>query len=107
MNETTIEADAVPREGCGRRLSLRCLSKIPRANKVLLIFAIALGLTLPEAAFADNPGTNALSSQLANMSIEDLVNVEVVSINSLFKKQTPLEQAPAAAAIVTGDDVRR
>ena len=41
------------------------------------------------------------------MSIEDLVNVEVVSINSLFKKQTPLEQAPAAAALVTGDDVRR
>ncbi len=41
------------------------------------------------------------------MSVEELVNVEVVSVNSLFKKQTPLEKAPAAAAVVTADDIRR
>lgn len=104
MNKTTIKADAVPREGHGGRRILGCLK---RANKVLLALILALGLILPEAAVADDSGTNALSTQLANMSIEDLVNVEVVSINSLFKKQTPLEQAPAAASLVTGDDVRR
>src|SRR5262245_46108955 len=41
------------------------------------------------------------------MDIEQLVNVEVVSLTSLFKKETKLEQAPAAAAVVTGEDVRR
>lgn len=86
---------------------MRCLKKIPAANKVLLAVILALAMILPDAAFAADAGTNALSSKLATMSIEQLVNVEVVSINSLFKKQTPLEQAPAAAAIVTGDDVRR
>jgi len=51
--------------------------------------------------------TNSTSIRLAEMDIEDLVEVEVVSVNSLFKKQTRLEQAPAAATIVTADDIRR
>ncbi|MBC8095160.1 MAG: TonB-dependent receptor [Akkermansiaceae bacterium] len=49
----------------------------------------------------------ALSARLAEMSIEQLVDVEVVSVNSLFKKQTSLDKAPAAVAIVTADDIRR
>jgi iron complex outermembrane receptor protein len=51
--------------------------------------------------------TNSLSARLAEMSIEELVNVEVVTVNSLFKKETKLDQAPAAVAVVTADDVRR
>jgi iron complex outermembrane receptor protein len=41
------------------------------------------------------------------MSIEQLVNVEVNSLTSLLKKETKLEQAPAAAYVVTPDDIRR
>ena len=41
------------------------------------------------------------------MSIEQLVNVEVVSLDSLLRKETPLDKAPAAAAVVTPDDIRR
>jgi iron complex outermembrane receptor protein len=41
------------------------------------------------------------------MDIEQLVNVEVVSLTSLFKKETKLEQAPAAAAVVTPEDIHR
>jgi iron complex outermembrane receptor protein len=51
--------------------------------------------------------TNSLSARLAEMSIEQLVNVEVVSVNSLFKKETPLNQAAAAVSVVSADDIRR
>ena len=62
---------------------------------------------LSTATAADLTQTNSLSARLAEMSIEQLVNVEVVSVNSLFKKETPLNQAPAAAAVVSPDDIRR
>ena len=59
------------------------------------------------ATAADLAQTNTLSARLAEMSIEQLVDVEVVSLTSLFKKETPLEKAPAAAAVVSADDIRR
>jgi len=70
-----------------------------------MVWCCLTGLT---AAAADNAAeTNALSARLAEMSIEQLVNVEVVSLTSLFKKETPLDKAPAAAAVVRPDDIRR
>jgi iron complex outermembrane recepter protein len=62
---------------------------------------------LSTATAADPAPTNTLSARLAEMSIEQLVNVEVVSLTSLFKKETTLDKAPAAAAVVSADDVRR
>ena len=57
---------------------------------------------------ADSGNTNDFSSaRLADMSIEQLVNLDVISLTSLFKKETRLEQAPAAAAVVMPEDVRR
>src|SRR6185436_14239275 len=47
------------------------------------------------------------SDRLLDMSLEELQNVETISVNSLFKKETKLEKAPAAVTVVTGDDVRR
>jgi len=64
------------------------------------------GIFVATTAAANNP-TNLTSAQLANMSIEQLVKVEVTFVSSLFKKETPLEQAAAAVTVVTSDDIRR
>src|SRR4051812_32352761 len=69
--------------------------------------ALVLWCAVLNAAPADGAKSKPKSAQLAEMSIEQLVDVEVVSLTSLFKKETKLEQAPAAAAIVSSDDVRR
>jgi iron complex outermembrane receptor protein len=107
MRKTVIPEDAVSRKGHSTRLISSDLWK-PRAQFVpVSVCALILGISLPYTASAETESTNALSSKLAGMSIEQLVNVEVVSINSLFKKETRLDQAPAAAALVTSDDIRR
>jgi iron complex outermembrane receptor protein len=72
-----------------------------------MCLALACALMFVNTARADSDNTNGLSAALANMSIEQLVDVEVVSVNSLFKKETKLEQAPAAVSIVSNDDIRR
>jgi iron complex outermembrane receptor protein len=66
-------------------------------------------LTRPLAVVAaETNQTKAYSSaNLADMDIEQLVNVEVISLTSLFRKETKLEQAPAAAAVVTPEDISR
>jgi len=70
----------------------------------VLWFLTALSTT----AIADSGDTNTFSSaRLADMSIEQLVNLDVISLTSLFKKETKLEQAPAAAAVVMPEDIRR
>jgi len=78
-------------------------------NRLLFRAGIALCFLacLSTAIAADLTQTNSLSARLAEMSIEQLVNVEVVSLTSLFKKETTLDKAPAAAAVVSPDDIRR
>lgn len=82
---------------CHRRMSF-----IWRGVLMLLFLSPVLSI-----AEIDGSRTNTLSSRLAEMSIEQLGEVEVISLTSLFKKETKLEQAPAAAAVVTSDDIRR
>src|SRR5215469_9580989 len=107
MCKTAIKKDAVSHSGGSMVLICSDLLKGGARFSSIFLGALILGISLPYAARAGTDSTNALSSKLAGMSIEQLVNVEVVSINSLFKKETRLDQAPAAAAIVTSDDVRR
>ena len=53
----------------------------------MLWFLTALSTT----AIADSGDTNTFSSaRLADMSIEQLVNFDVISLTSLFKKETKL-----------------
>ncbi len=83
----------------------RCNCWIPLLFRAGMVLCFWAGLLTATAA--DLAPTNTLSARLAEMSIEQLVNVEVVSVNSLFKKETPLDQAPAAVTVVTSDDLRR
>ena len=107
MCNTVIKKDAVSQSGDSMVLICSDLLKGGAKFSSILLCALIWGISLPYAACAGTDSTNDISSKLAGMSIEQLVNVEVVSINSLFKKETRLDQAPAAVSIVTSDDVRR
>lgn len=103
MNNNNDQTNAMLRAGRSwQRFCRGWVRSVWRAVPALFLLA---AISIPAAE--DNSKTNDLSALLAGMSIEQLANVEVVSVNSLFKKETKLEQAPAAAAIVTQDDVRR
>jgi iron complex outermembrane receptor protein len=59
------------------------------------------------AAVADAADTNQLSkssSDLENLTIEQLVNVQVTSVS---KKETDLFSSPAASSVLTQEDIRR
>jgi|SRR5579862_2251912 len=105
--ETVIKEDAVSHPGHSTRLICSNLRNYGAKLASIFAGALILGIGWRQAAAAETDATNALSTKLAGMSIEQLVNVEVVSINSLFKKETRLDQAPAAASLVTSDDIRR
>ncbi len=59
---------------------------------------------LPTVVMADGVATHPGSVPLAELGIEELVNVEITSVS---KKSTPLYEAPAAVAVLTPDDFRR
>jgi len=69
---------------------------------IVLLFAFCVA-----SATGAGSSTNIASAQLANMSIEQLVQVDVTFVSSLFKKETQLEQASAAVSVVTPEDTRR
>ena len=103
MNAVGNEAGPALQAGLSLRNIFNCwLPLIFGAGTALLFTASS-----STASAADGSTTNIPSARLANMSIEQLVNVKVVSVSTLFKKETKLEQAPAAVSIVTSDDIRR
>jgi iron complex outermembrane receptor protein len=96
-NKTGLQIQTRPRR--------RCVCWIPLLFRIGMVICFLAGLS--NATAADPAPTNTLSARLAEMSIEQLVNVEVVSLTSLFKKETTLDKAPAAAAVVSPDDIHR
>lgn len=67
-------------------------------------FALALGLLLAESAGAADPSAPAAARPLADLSIEELMNVSVTSVS---KKETRLNASPAAISVITQEDIRR
>jgi iron complex outermembrane recepter protein len=55
-------------------------------------------------AFAQSADTNLPPSQLREMSLEQLMNVDVTSV---AKEPQPYGQAPAAIQVITSDEIRR
>jgi iron complex outermembrane receptor protein len=68
-----------------------------RAIIKVIIALIFLGVVF--TGWAQYTRTN-----VAELSIEDLVNLQITSVS---KKQTPLAQSPAAVAVLTADDIQR
>ena len=56
------------------------------------------------AARAAGVGTNSTEVPLSELSIEELLKVAIMSVS---KKLTPLNEAPAAVAVLTQEDIRR
>ncbi len=66
--------------------------------------ATALALLLAGAAGAADPSARADSRRLADLSIEELMNI---SVTSVAKKETKLADSPAAISVITQEDIRR
>src|SRR5690349_21150417 len=79
---------------------LRCGSVLDFGRSVLL-----LGALLPAAAIAAEPTqTASLPTDLTELSLDDLLKIEVISVS---KHAEPLSQAAAAVYVVTGDEIMR
>jgi iron complex outermembrane receptor protein len=63
----------------------------------------ALGLHLPAAAYAAEPSPSTPVTNLGDLSIEQLLNLEVTTVS---RNETRLNRAPAAVAVLTGEDIR-
>ncbi len=87
---------------CGGKVSLRAPSETRRpVRKVLLIPTVTALISLPiprvMAAEAQERG-------LTDLSIQELMNIEVTSVS---KKAQKLSEAPAAIFVITNEDIRR
>jgi len=71
-----------------------------KLNRWLAAILIAGGLTA--SALPQQPAEN--SNDLSNMSLDDLMKIEVTSAS---KKAQPLDSAPVAITVITQDDIRR
>src|SRR6266850_4209752 len=73
---------------------------IVRGTVAILGLLLALRAGLAEEA----PTSTVSTSDLANLSLEQLINVQVTSVS---KKPERLSQASAAISVITQDDIRR
>ena len=80
--------------GCRRLSRMLCA--------VFLTISVVVELAVVGAT--DGGATNKSSVRLSDLSIEELVNVEIMSVS---KRLTPLSEAPAAVAVRTQEDIRR
>jgi iron complex outermembrane receptor protein len=83
--------ESLPGTGAGRRLAIPL---------VRVGVALALGLGVP----ADGPAQTPPPRDLTQFTLEDLMNVEVVSVS---KKEQTLAKTGAAIFVITQEDIRR
>ncbi len=70
----------------------------------LKILALVLaGILFPATGYAADPSPIS-AKPVDELSLEDLVNIKVTSVS---KRETGLEDSPAAVSVVTQDDIRR
>src|SRR5207253_8584458 len=78
-----------------------CLDRAHRPHQIQWrIAALLLVIGLAGAARA----TEAIEENFFDMSLEDLMNVEITSVS---KHKQKVSQAPAAISVITQDDIRR
>ena len=73
-------------------------------NSRLRRVAPALSAILALSLILDPPRALGARQDLANLSIEDLMNVEVTSVS---KRSQPMGEAAAAVYVITNEDIRR
>src|SRR5580692_5894533 len=71
-----------------------------RSRPACCKFALALSLCAPVAVFAQTP----TPPDLTQVSLEDLMNIQVTSVS---RKEQKLSRTGAAVYVITQDDIRR
>lgn len=77
---------------------------IARRNLLLLKILRALSLGVPVVAVVYFPSAPAALGDLTELSLEDLMEIEVTTVS---KKSEQLSSAPAAVYVISGEEVRR
>jgi iron complex outermembrane receptor protein len=77
-----------------------CLHEVSLAHCRLIALCVLIGIFRASAEDSAEPSTR----KLAEMSIEELMNVSVTSVS---KRETKLSQSPAAVALITQNDIQR
>ncbi len=82
------------------------LLKLTRLYKFIVIFLVCLSFIFQSGAmsWASGNGMDSDIQYLKKLSIEDLLNIEVTSVS---KKTEKVFNAPAAAFVITSEDIRR
>ena len=68
------------------------------------VTACLMAAGLVSSVAADGSTINPVTTRLDELSIEQLVNLQITSVS---KKETRLSASPAAVAVLTADDIRR
>jgi len=68
--------------------------------------ALLFALIIPSPAYAQGPGESPPSRDLTELSLEELMNVEVV-VTSAARHEQNLSDTPAAIFVLSAEDIRR
>lgn len=83
-------------------MSVPVSCRVPPAPRLSVLL---LGMALATCAHADDQHTGAeRQTDFADLSIEELANIEVTSVS---KRPERLQDAPASVFVITADDIRR
>jgi len=77
--------------------------RLPRVETTVVVAALWLALGVSVAA-ANDAVQSSTSNDWNNLTLEQLVNIQVTSVS---KKQTDLFKSPAAIYVITQEDIRR
>ncbi len=86
---------------CHRLINGDFMAALGKGNRFLVQYIITAILIL---IFFPSTGLSTLNSDLTELSIEELMNIEVTSVS---KKQQKLIDAAAAVFVITAEDIRR
>ena len=75
-----------------------------RISGVLLAGSVLASVSLTPSAYAQAAAAPSSDTDVRQMSIEDLANVEITSVS---RRPEPLSQAPAAVFVISAEDIRR
>jgi iron complex outermembrane receptor protein len=89
-----------PIKPCLKNMAL----KTQKRHFIYAMLAINVAITMRDAAAADTSAQTRTITELAQMSLEELVNVEITSVS---KKPELLGDAATAIYVITRDDIRR